>query len=596
VPQPGDPRTQTSSQWIKVNGQDLPPAVFGRVTEVTIDQDLVLPDAFRITLHDVEDSGNGKQTRFPTANGNLFEVGQEVEIGLGREEKPHSNLKGEVTAIDLEARSDGLPILTIRGYDKAHRLNRIKRTRSFENHTYSDIVTTVAQENGLTGKVEATDVVYDYFAQDGQTDWEFLRGLARKTGFEVFTTSNQLHFRKPTGNQRGPDQEFGVTLRHVRLRISAAAQVKEVEVRGWDPRAKDVVVGTASTPAGTWGDDLGQHGGQVAAKAFGSSGKYVLNNQSVRSQKEATTLAQSILDEIAGGFVQFDCTCLGDANLRPGRLVKLGGLGPRFNKDYYISTASHRTTPDQGYLTYLTVSGRQPTSLTALLGGNGASGGLPGAPAAARPGVHHPGVVVGLVSNNKDPDLGGRIKVKFPWLDQKMESAWARVAAPLAGDGRGLYWLPEVNDEVLLAFEHGDVNHPYVIGYLWNGADKVPKRADQIVGSDGRVKQRILKTTSGHTVTLDDSTDSPGISIVDKTGQNKIFIDSTQNKMTITVDGDMDLLASKGTINMKAGSVNIEATTTMHVKGATTTIEANAKLGLDGGALTEVKGVALKLN
>jgi len=610
MPQPGDPRTQTSSFWVKVNGQNLPPEVFGRIAEVSIEQDLVLPDAFTLRLHDVEDSGAGKQTRFPTANSNLFEVGQEIEIGMGREEQPRSNLKGEVTAIDLEARTDGLPMLTVRGYDRAHRLNRVKKTRSFENKTYSDMVTLVSRENGLTPRTESTDVVYEYFAQDGQTDWELLRAVARKSGFEVFTTGNQIHFRKPNGSERAPDQEFGVTLRHLRLRMSATSQVKEVEVRGWDPKRKEVVVGTASSPGSTTGADQGHHGGALAAKAFGSSGKYVLTNQSVRSHKEATTLAQAILEEIAGAFVQFDCTCLGDANLRPGRSVTLKGVGPRFDKDYYISTATHRNTPEQGYLTQVSVSGRQPTSLTALLGGSGHAGGA-GTPAAARSGGDHNGVVIGLVSNNKDPAMGGRIKVKFPWLGEQVESAWARIAAPMAGNGRGFYWLPEVNDEVLLAFEHGDINHPYVIGYLWNGNDQVPKKADQVIGGDGKVKQRILKTTSGHTVTLDDSPDSPGITIVDKTQKNKIHLDSKQNKITISVDGDMDLLASNGNINLKGKTVNVEAmdtlrmkgtqtqvegTSTMKVKGATTDVEANAKLSLKGGGMTEVTGGMIKLN
>jgi phage protein D/phage baseplate assembly protein gpV len=611
MPQAGDPRTQTSTAWVKVNGQALPPAVAARIAEVSIEQDLVLPDAFMIRLHDVEDAGSGQQTRFPTANSNLFEVGQDIEIGMGREEQPRSNLKGEVTSIDLEARADGLPMLTVRGYDKAHRLNRVKKTRSFENKTYSDIVAQVSREYGLTSKIDSTNVVYDYFAQDGQTDWELLRALARKSGYEVFTTGNQIHFRKPNGSERAPDQEFGVTLRHLRLRMSAASQVKEVEVRGWDPMHKAVVVGIASSPGSTSSTDQGHTGGALAARAFGSPGRYVLTNRSVRSQTEATGLAQAILDEIAGAFVQFDCTCLGEANLRPGRSVTLKGVGPRFNKEYYISTATHRNTPEQGYLTQVTVSGRQPTSLTALLGGNGHAGGA-GAPAAARGGgAAHSGVVIGLVSNNKDPDMGGRIKVKFPWLGDQVESAWARIATPMAGNGRGFYWLPEVNDEVLLAFEHGDINFPFVVGYVWNGTDRVPSTAAQVIGGDGKVKQRIIKTTSGHTVTFDDSPDSPSITIVDKTAKNKIHLDSKQNKITITVEGDMDLLASKGNINLKGRTVNVEAsdslrmkgtqtqvegTSTMKVRGATTDVEANAKLSLNGGGMTEVKGGLIKLN
>src|SRR5262249_12319437 len=156
-----------------------------------------------------------------------------------------------------------------------------------------------------------------------------------------------------------------------------------------------------------------------------------------------------------------------------------------------------------------------------------------------------------VVSNNKDTDMGGRIKVSFPWLGDQVESTWARIATPLAGNGRGMYWLPEVNDEVLLAFEHGDMNRPYVLGDLWNGVDHVPKSANDVVGGDGKVTQRIIQTTSGHTVVLDDSSDSPGINIIDKTGNNKILFDSSNNKLTLTVAGDMDLLASSGTISIK---------------------------------------------
>src|SRR5271170_858207 len=79
------------------------------------------------------------------------------------------------------------------------------------------------------------------------------------------------------------------------------------------------------------------------------------------------------------------------------------------------------------------------------------------------------GVAVGIVSNNKDPMNLGRVRMKFPWLSDDHESDWTRMASLMAGPGRGAYFLPEVNDEVLVAFEHGDVRRPYVIGGMWNG-------------------------------------------------------------------------------------------------------------------------------
>ena len=301
----------------------------------------------------------------------------------------------------------------------------------------------------------------------------------------------------------------------------------------------------------------------------------------------------------------------------------MAGLSTRFGGNYYISAATHQLTAERGYLTTVVVNGRQPNSVTSLVSGNGTR---PSAPPAARSTATYPGVVIGIVTNNKDPEMGGRVKVKFPWLDDQLETDWARIAAPMAGNGRGFFWLPEITDEVLVAFEHGDINRPYIVGGLWNGRDKPPKTAAQAVGSDGKVNLRVIKSRSGHTITIDDTQGAENITIVDKTGVNTIKLDSPTNKLSVSVDGDMSLEALKGNISMKGRTVAVEATqgltvkgmtvnaeatqgmtvkgmsttvqatAAMKVSGATTDVEARAKLGLSGGAMTEVKGGIIKLN
>ncbi|MGH2353706.1 MAG: phage baseplate assembly protein V, partial [Chloroflexota bacterium] len=230
----------------------------------------------------------------------------------------------------------------------------------------------------------------------------------------------------------------------------------------------------------------------------------------------------------------------------------------------------------------------------------------------------YPGVVVGIVTNNKPPtnQLQGQVKVKFPWLAND-ESNWARLATPMTGNGRGFYFIPEVNDEVLVAFEQGDINRPYVIGSVWNGRDTPPTPASQVVDASGKVNQRILKSRLGHTITLDDSPDAPSITIVDKTAKNSIKLDSTTNKLTATVEGDM-LLEAKGTVTVKGSTVdvqatrdlkmkgmsaNLEATNALTAKGATTNVEATAAMtvkgtttSVQGSATTEVKGGLVRIN
>lgn len=187
------------------------------------------------------------------------------------------------------------------------------------------------------------------------------------------------------------------------------------------------------------------------------------------------------------------------------------------------------------------------------------------------------GVVVGLVTNNQDPDKMGRVKVKFPWLSQNDESWWARIATPMAGGSRGIYFLPEVNDEVLVVFEHGDVRFPYVLGGLWNGKDAPPTTND-----DGQNNIREIKSRSGHIVRLDDSSGNEKIEVLDKTGSNSITIKSSDNSITLTCNGRMKLQAMGIDISSQA-DVNIEAQTTMQIKaGATMDINANATMDIKG--------------
>ncbi len=204
------------------------------------------------------------------------------------------------------------------------------------------------------------------------------------------------------------------------------------------------------------------------------------------------------------------------------------------------------------------------------------------------------GVVVGIVTSNQDSEGLGRVKVKFPWrgeeIEEKDESYWARVTSLMAGNDRGMHFLPEVDDEVLVAFEHGDVNHAYVIGALWNSKDKTPE-----VNNDGKNNIRKIKSRSGHEIIfnddketmkekmvihtkanhqiiLDDSTGGEKIEIIDKSGSNKITIDSVQN------------------------SINIESTMQLKIKSKMIEIESGGKMTLKSNGIMEIQGSIVKIN
>jgi uncharacterized protein involved in type VI secretion and phage assembly len=170
------------------------------------------------------------------------------------------------------------------------------------------------------------------------------------------------------------------------------------------------------------------------------------------------------------------------------------------------------------------------------------------------------GVVIGLVTNVNDPQKKGYITVHFPWLDEQHESDWVRIATTMSGNGRGTFFMPEVNDEVLVAFEHGDVHFPYVIGFLWNGKDAPPETD---------VNKRTIKSKKGHTVVLDDS--NGGEKVVVKSGSgHQISFDDTSAGKTITVqtsggqavvlddkDGSIELRGGGRKIAMRGGIVQV---------------------------------------
>jgi len=194
------------------------------------------------------------------------------------------------------------------------------------------------------------------------------------------------------------------------------------------------------------------------------------------------------------------------------------------------------------------------------------------------------GVTVGIVTNNKDPDGLGRVKVRFPWLSDQDESHWARLLTPMAGKDRGLYFLPEVEDEVLVAFEHGMVDFPYILGALWNGQDKPPESND-----DGQNNMRTIKSRSGHIIRLDDTDGQEKIEIIDKSAKNKIIISTKDNTITIAADADITIQASQGKLTLSGNG--IEITSQAEIK-----IEAKQNMTLKAGPQLNIKGGMVNIN
>jgi len=196
-----------------------------------------------------------------------------------------------------------------------------------------------------------------------------------------------------------------------------------------------------------------------------------------------------------------------------------------------------------------------------------------------------PGVAVGLVTNNKDPEHMGRVKITFPWRSGNDESYWARVVSFMAGKERGGYFLPEVGDEVLVAFDSGDLNHPYVIGSLWNGEDQPPA-----TNENGNNDVRMIKSRSGHELIFNDEQGKESIELRTSAGHQIVLDDQSGGRMEIKV-GSFSVVLDSGKNEMV-----LESPAKLRLKSQAIEIEADSVMKLKAGATLTINGSVVQIN
>jgi phage protein D/phage baseplate assembly protein gpV len=593
------PQTQEliSQMYLKIGGSNVSEEIYDNCAYIEVDDSLLFPDMFSIRLRD---------PRFKWADSDTFALGKPVEITVQGESGKIKLIGGEITAIEPEFDQTVAPTTLIRGYDQSHRLHRVKQAKTYIQVTDSDIAKKIAQETSLKAKVDSTSKVHEYVCQDNQTNMEFLQDRAKRIGYRMYVEEGVLNFRKiPESEPQIPVLEWGINLLEFQSRLTSAHQVTEVIIHGWDPNTKKEIIGRATTPQDTPQVGEQSSGGDAAKKAFNIESKEIITNRPVATQAEADDLAQSVCDEMGNTFVQAEGTCGGNPAVNAGAIVELKNIGQRFSGRYRITHAVHRYD-DLGYTTHFEISGHRANTLGELL--------------AVKDEKKH-SVMQGIVTDNNDPSGLARVKVRLPTLlPGSNQSNWARLVTPMAGDGRGFEFIPEIGDEVLVAFEHDDSNYPYVLGALWNGKDKPPSSNDELISGTGMVNQRIIRSSSGHTIILDDTEDAGKVSIVDQTESNSICIDSQDNSLEIntgskveirTQDGNTVVLDNSGimiesfsNLTIKAQNIKIQADMGLEIKAGTniniesnmTTVKGSANMNLDGGAMLTAKGGVVKIN
>lgn len=547
---------------IEIGGAEMPDDVEGQLESALVVDRLAMPDTFSLIFRDpdldvLERAG--------------LEIGTKVKISTALDgDIPEPLIAGEVTSIEADYDTLGARAI-VRGYDLSHRLNAGRKTQTFQNVKLSDVAKQIAGDAGLQAQVDDSGGTIEHVLQPNQSDLDFLYGLARRIGFDCRVDDEKLYFTKPVESSSGPSEGdletedpvqlvWSRNLLEFRARVSAVAQVSEVKVRGWDVANKEAVIGQADATATN--AELAQSPADLADKVGGQT--LVVVDHPVDDQEAADALATAKAEQVGSAAFEATAVALGSPALKAGVAVSISGVDPALAGKWVVSSTRHEFGAG-AYRTHLEFSGRQDRSLHGVV-----TNSMPGSTSAL---ARAPGVVIGLVTNNEDPEDLGRVKLKFPWLSDDAESHWARVTMPGAGPDSGMIWLPEVGDEVLVAFLMGDFSHPIVVGGLWNGKD-MPVLGDGLFDA-GSVKRRGFMSRKGHKIVFFDGDDESGVAIITQNGKYKVSLNETKDQLHIKADGKLLIEAKSLEIKvdtdakLEAKGVSLEATGQMKIKGAT---------------------------
>jgi phage protein D/phage baseplate assembly protein gpV len=576
---------------IKVDGVRLPSQIGDNLLAAVVDDGVQQSDVVELRFRDQDRK---------LLSGIPFRLGATVKVSVtsGSLAAPQELIEAEITALEAEYDLEVGSIAIVRGFDRAHKLFRGRKNKNFMMVKASDVASTVASANGLTPDVDSTTTVYAHLSQANESDWQFLKRLAARTGYLLSVTGRKLSFKRPETPALGvPIMLAGnEDLLRARIGYSSNEQVQKVVARSYDSIMQQPLVGTmplVSTVA-----RIGTPLPMVQAAGTVTQ-EYLATDMPLENAGEAMAKAMALSKQIAEGYVELHAETFGNPKLKAGSTVVIQGMGTAFNGTFRVTSTRHVFTGDSLYTTEFDVTGARDDSFIGLVGGGGGRA----APATDR----IEGVMVGVVTDNNDPMQLGRVKVKIPSLGDTFTTGWAQVVYPGAGgaQARGLQLVPEVGDHVLIAFELGDINSPFVLGGIYTNTQKPPQPNSVM---NRKVTQRTLVSNNGDFVLLEEAADNEHITISSK--DKKVFIKlgtgRNMQKHVLEISTDLDVVVKAGQDAKVTANrdVNVEAKGKLIVKAATTaTIEATTTLTLKGATVKveasgpcEVKGSVIKLN
>lgn len=558
---------------VKVDGSPLTPEQNDLILECEVETVVNRPDMCTITFA-MELDGRGQEVK------NLPKLlpGAALEVAVKHGGTTVELFVGEITGTTYE-HFGGRTTLGVTAYDRRHRLYRGEQSRTFTRMTYGDVLKKLFQEAGMTATLDGLpNILHEFLQQRQCSNGDYLDAILAEVG-AVTLSDGAAKAKVTTLSRLGASDsspvetiEFSVEVTRYNFRSTSDAAHDKVIVRGWDPVQKRAIV---ANPPGAGSSAV------PAAKGCPEYRKPVHSTHNALSVDEAKAIATGISTRQKASAVQLEAVGVGNPRLKAGKLIEVKNVVKDFEGKYRLTSVRHSLSGD-GFTTEFSCRGFGDHTMPGVL-----QQAVLGHEAGPRPSQGPEGVWPAIVTNVKDPEKLGRVKVQIPWLSDVEELDWLRVVTVGAGANRGFFVLPEVNDEVLVAFEGGDLRRGYVLGGLYNGKDR-PPGADHVAAS-GKVDKRIIQTRSGHMLTLNDSDAAPGIELVTKSGKLKVTLDDKGTVFKLESGKDV-IIDAKGNVTIKSvGNVEIAATGDLKLSGKNVNVEAKTDLVLKGGMNVKVE-------
>ncbi len=481
--------------------------------------------------------GNVSDRDFPLSNERMFKPGAAIRIRAGFDGETDTLFEGIITGHRIQVKPSGVSFLHIEAKDKAIKLVGARKSKYFENKKDSDVMEEILDAASLDNEIGATNAINKQLVQYNSTDWDFLVIRSEASGMFVFTDDGKVTIKKPVLEQPVFSVTYGDNILDFEAEMDARRQYQSVTASTWDYTEQELKTSDS-------GNAFFTENGNVDSANLASV--LNINPTLIQSGKlESIQLqdwANSIDLRTKMGKITGRVRVAGNAKIKPGKTIKLEGVGDRFNGNVLVTGVKHYYTGN--WFTDVQFGwGEDLFYKKEDVMDKPAAGLLPGVN----------GLEIGIVEDTDDPDGQYRIKVKLPSVMGGGEGIWARVVMPDAGNNRGVYFRPEVKDEVIVGFLNDDPNSPVVLGSLYCSANEPP-----LVKTDSNIETGIV-TGEESKLVFNDSKKSVTISVKADDGEKKFILNDSGN-ISIT-----DGLGNK--ITMGASGITIQSDKTITIKG-----------------------------